>query len=56
MGNNLKSWQKYVSQLGKKEVDSASCYLIGAMCGLLSQKEFKEAMTTVRELIGEKEK
>ena len=53
MGNNLKSWQKYVSQLGKKEVDSASCYLIGALCHEVSQQQFRECLKVVAELLRE---
>ena len=56
MGNNLKEWQKYTSQLSNKDVEYASSYLIGALTATVSQKEMKDAMEDVKILIEEQHK
>ena len=54
MGQNLKSWQKFVSQLSTYEAEAASSYMIGALCHEVSQKEFREYLKVVKELLRER--
>ena len=51
MGQNLKSWQKYVAALSPNNQAAASSYFIGAMCQKLSQKQIGECLKIVKELI-----
>ena len=53
MGQNLKSWQKYVAALSPNNQAAASAYFIGAMCRELSQKQIADCLKTVKELIQE---
>ena len=53
MGQNLKSWQKYVAALSPGDQVAASAYFIGAMCRELSQKQIADCLKTVKELIQE---
>ena len=51
MGQNLKSWQKYTKTLSNEDYLKASSYMIGAMCGLLTQKQIGECLKVVKEWI-----
>ena len=51
MGQNLKSWQKYIKTLSNSDQEKASSYFIGAMCRELSQKQIGDCLKAVKELV-----
>ena len=53
MGQNLRSWQKYIKTLSPKDQEKASSYFIGAMCSELTQKQIGACLKTVKQIIQE---
>ena len=53
MGQNLKYWQQYTKTLSNEDYLRASSHLIGAMCGLLTEKQIGECLKVVKEILRE---